>query len=328
MLKEQIVTSLKMSIGVVIAILLAKVLNLEFYSSVTTVVIVTMLSTKKQSIRLSINLLFAAILSLGLAYLLFTLFGFSLGVFAVYILIFTFLMYRFDNKSSIIKNVLLVMQIYSLRDVSLSILLNQFELMVLGISVALSLNVFTVDTEGELIDYQKQVEHLFNSIFRDMGRCLNNECEKERVEEQLEQLETLLNKSRDRAYNYLNSYYIKQNNYYLEYFIMRRQQYQIVMSMQAFIKLKFLDKVEVKLLRDFTDDFVNNTKVLNSCQVQISQLDEIKYRFIDGAELITTKQQLENRIALHQYIYSLVNLVELEMRFIESYAENDCEVEI
>ena len=328
MLKEQIVTSLKMSIGVVIAILLAKVLNLEFYSSVTTVVIVTMLSTKKQSIRLSINLLFAAILSLGLAYLLFTLFGFSLVVFAVYILIFTFLMYRFDNKSSIIKNVLLVMQIYSLRDVSLSILLNQFELMVLGISVALSLNVFTVDTEGELIDYQKQVEHLFNSIFRDMGRCLNNECEKERVEEQLEQLETLLNKSRDRAYNYLNSYYIKQNNYYLEYFIMRRQQYQIVMSMQAFIKLKFLEKVEVKLLREFTDDFVNNTKVLNSCQVQISQLDEIKYRFIDGAELITTKQQLENRIALHQYIYSLVNLVELEMRFIESYAENDCEVEI
>lgn len=198
--------------------------------------------------------------------------------------------------------------------------------MVLGISVALSLNVFTVDTESELIDYQKQVEDLFNSIFRDMGRCLNSQCEEERVEEQLEQLGELLTKSRDRAYNYLNSYYIKQNNYYLEYFTMRRQQYQIVMSMQAFIKLKFLEEREIKLLRNFTDDFVNNTKVLNSCQNQINKLDEMKYQFIDGAELVTTKQQLENRIALHQYIYSLVNLVELEMRFIESYGKNYCEI--
>lgn len=126
MLKEQIVTSLKMTIGVVIAILLAKALNLEFYSSVTTVVIVTMLSTKKQSIKLSIKLLLASIFSLGLAYVLFSLFGFSLNVFAIYILIFTFSMFRFDNKSSIIKNVLLVIQIYSLKDVSFSILLNQF----------------------------------------------------------------------------------------------------------------------------------------------------------------------------------------------------------
>lgn len=53
MLKEIFIKSLKIAAAIVVAILLAKVLNLEFYSSVATIVIVSMLSTKKQSIKLA-----------------------------------------------------------------------------------------------------------------------------------------------------------------------------------------------------------------------------------------------------------------------------------
>ena len=100
MVKEQIIISLKMAIGIVVATLIAKALNIEFYSSIATIVIVSMLSTKKQSIKLAGIFFIAAIVSLGLASFLFSIFGFSLSVFAVYILIFTFLMYRFDTKSA------------------------------------------------------------------------------------------------------------------------------------------------------------------------------------------------------------------------------------
>lgn len=322
-IKEQIIISLKMVIGVVVATLIAKALNLEFYSSVATIVIVSMLSTKKQSIKLAGILLIAAIFSLALASFLFTIFGFSLSVFAVYILIFTFLMHRFDTKSAIITNVVLVMQIYSLETISVTILLNQFARMFIGLSVALVLNIFTLDFEDELIEYQKQVETLLNSIFHNMGRCLNNEGGKELIKEELEELDKLLSKARIRSYDYLNSFYIEQNNYYVEYFIMRRQQYYTLVSMQKFIELKFLNRTEVNLLRDFTDNFVNNTRIFNTCQLQMERLDEIKHHFTQTAELPSTKIQLQNRIALHQYLYGLVNLVELKMRFIENYEKKD-----
>ncbi len=323
MVKEQIIISLKMAIGIVVATLIAKALNIEFYSSIATIVIVSMLSTKKQSIKLAGIFFIAAIVSLGLASFLFSIFGFSLSVFAVYILIFTFLMYRFDTKSAIITNVVLVMQIYSLETISVSILLNQLVLMFIGLSVALVFNIFTLDFEDELIEYQKQVEVLLNSIFHNMGRCLNNECGEELVKEELGELDKVLSKSRVRAYDYLNSFYIKQNNYYIEYFTMRRQQYQTMVSMQEFIKLKFLNKTEVTLLKDFTDSFVNNTRIFNTCQLQMERLDEIKYHFTYIAELPTTKTQLQNRIALHQYLYGLVNLVELKMHFIENHEKKD-----
>ena len=323
MVKEQIIISLKMAIGIVVATLIAKALNIEFYSSIATIVIVSMLSTKKQSIKLAGIFFIAAIVSLGLASFLFSIFGFSLSVFAVYILIFTFLMYRFDTKSAIITNVVLVMQIYSLETISVSILLNQLVLMFIGLSVALVFNIFTLDFEDELIEYQKQVEVLLNSIFHNMGRCLNNECGEELVKEELGELDKVLSKSRVRAYDYLNSFYIKQNNYYIEYFTMRRQQYQTMVSMQEFIKLKFLNKTEVTLLKDFTDSFVNNTRIFNTCQLQMERLDEIKYHFTYIAELPTTNIQLQNRIALHQYLYGLVNLVELKMHFIENYEKKD-----
>lgn len=323
MVKEQIIISLKMAIGIVVATLITKALNLEFYSSVATIVIVSMLSTKKQSLKLAGIFLIAAIFSLGLASFLFTIFGFSLIVFAVYILIFTFLMYKFDTKAAIITNVVLVMQIYSLETISASILINQLVLMFIGLSVALILNIFTLDFEDELIEYQKQVENLLNLIFQNMGRCLNNECGQELVKEELKELDKILSVSKVRSYDYLDSFYIKQNNYYIEYFIMRRQQYQTIVSMQEFIKLEFLNKTEVQLLRDFTDSFVNNTRVFNMCQLQMEKLDEIKYHFTYVAEIPTTKTQLQNRIALHQYLYGLVNLVEFKMNFIENYEKKD-----
>ncbi len=323
MAKEQFIISLKMATGIVVATLIGKALNIEFYSSVATIVIVSMLSTKKQSIKLAGIFLIAAIISLSLASFLFTILGFSLGVFAIYILIFTFLMYRLDTKSAIITNVVLVMQIYSLETVSVSIFFNQLVLMFIGLSVSLMFNFFTLDFEDELIEYQKQVESILNSIFHNMGRCLNNECGEETVKEELEELDKVLYKSKLRAYDYLNSFYIKQNNYYIEYFIMRRQQYYTIVRMQKFIKREFLNKTEVKLLRDFNDSLISNTKTLSTSKLQMERLDEIKYHFTHISELPTTKLQLQNRIALNQYLYGLVNLVELKMHFIESYENKD-----
>ncbi|NLL81242.1 MAG: aromatic acid exporter family protein [Tissierellia bacterium] len=322
MLREQIIMSLKTTIGVVFAILIAKALKMEFYSSVATIVVVSMLSDKKQSIKLAATRLLAAIVSLGISSLLFTIFGFSLGVFGLYILIFTFLMYKFNTEIAIVLNIVLVMHIYSLEEISLPILLNEFGLMFLGILVALVINFFILDIEKELIEYQKQTENLFDSIFKNMGKCLINEHQAELMVGQLVELDEILSKGKARAYKYMNSYYIQQNNYYVEYFIMRKQQYYTVRTMQKFIKLKFLKQKEVELLKNFTENIVNNTKILNACESQMIILEEIKHHFTHVAELPPTHDQLQNRIALHQYLYSLEDLVSVKMRFVKEYEKN------
>lgn len=319
MLKEHLVISLKMTVGVVLAVLLAQALNMEFYMSAATIVIVSMLSAKKQSIKLAATRLLAALGSLVLATALFSGLGFSLAVFALYILIFTFLMHKFDTKVAIVLNVVLVMHIYALKELSLPILMNEFGLMFLGISVALAINLFIIDIEAELIGYQKKVEDLFQSIFSNMGKCLENQCKIDVVRDELNMLEELLSLAKDRAFKYMNNYYIQENNYFVEYFGMRKQQYYIVKSMQKFLKLKFLAKKEVELLKDYTDNFVNNTKALNTCESQKKILEDIKHHFSHEAELPTTLSQLQNRIALHQYLYSLDDLVSVKMRFIERH---------
>ena len=177
MTKENIVKSLKITLGVLVAILIAQALKMEFYFSVGTIVIVSMLSAKKQSIKLAGTRLLVAIFSLALSSVLFTVLGFTLPVFALYILIFTYLMYRFDTVIAIVLNVVLVMHIYSLEQVSIPILLNEFGLMFLGVVVALIFNSFTIDIEDELIEYQNDVESLFDSIFKNMGLCLIYQCD-------------------------------------------------------------------------------------------------------------------------------------------------------
>lgn len=323
MLKEQIVKSLKITIGVLVAILIAQALKMEFYMSVGTIVIVSMLSSKRQSIKLAATRLFAAVISLALASLLFTIFGYSLAVFALYILIFTFLMYLRDTKTAIVLNVVLVMHIYSLESITIPILINEFGLMFLGVIVALVFNAFILDIEDELIRFQKTAEDLIDKILKNMGNCLVNECETDLVESQLDELDILLSKGKARAYKHMNSYYLAENNYYVEYFIMRKQQYYTIKRMQNFLKLKFLKQTEVKLLKDFTDNFVNNTNVLGTCQKQIETLDQIYYYFTNKSELPSSHDQLENRIALHQYLYSLEDLVRVKLRFIENHEKKE-----
>ncbi len=98
MLNEHIMQSVKITLGVFVAVMLAKMLGMEFYTSVGTIVIVSMLSAKKQSIRQASTYLLASLVSLTLASVLFTLLGYSFAIFMLYILIFTFLMHKMNMK--------------------------------------------------------------------------------------------------------------------------------------------------------------------------------------------------------------------------------------
>lgn len=224
-------------------------------------------------------------------------------------------MYLFDTTSAIIANVVLIMQIYSLKTISFSILLNQFTLMFLGLLIALIFNYFTIDIESELIEYRDKVENIFKVILFKMGKCLNNECSENILEKEFKELNRILLKAKNRSYVYLNSFYIEKNNYYIEYFTMRMQQFNTLVPMREFTKLNFLNQEEVKLLRKFTDEFANNFGITDSYKQEMNRLEEIEYHFTDVAKIPDTKKQLQNRIALHRYLYGLLNLVEFEMQF-------------
>jgi hypothetical protein len=53
--------------------------------------------------------------------------------------------------------------------------------------------------------------------------------------------------------------------------------------------------------------------------VQVEALEKIKQHFTYDADLPATYNQLQNRIALHQYLYGLDDLISVKMRFIETY---------
>jgi uncharacterized membrane protein YgaE (UPF0421/DUF939 family) len=317
--KENILTSIKITIAVIIGVLIAQILNMDFHLSVATIVIVSMLSAKKQSLKLASQRLFSAIIALTLSSFLFLSLGFSFPVLMLFVFIFTFLMFKLDTKVAIVLNVVLVIHIYTLKEISLLILLNEFGLMALGIFVALIVNSFTLDIEGELIQYKDSAELIFNNVFNNMGKCLDNQCTNDTIRMELNELDILLQKAKSRAYDYMNSYYIQENNYYVEYFSMRRQQYHTVRLMQKFLASNFLEQKEAIMLKDFTDNFINNTKVHNMCENQIEILEEIKHHFTYDAQIPLDHQQLQNRIALHQYLYSLEDLVKVKMRFIDKY---------
>lgn len=319
MLKESVLQSIKIMVGVLLAVTTAKLLNMQFFTSVSTIVIVSMLSAKKQSIKLATTRMLAAIVSLALATVLFTLLGFSFEVFILYILIFTFLMHVFDMKVAIVLNVVLVMHIQSIGAITLPILLNEFGLMLLGISTALLVNSFTINIEDELLEYQDEVEMRINSIFKNMGNCIEMKCTVDAVESELEELDKTLKLAENRAKQYMNNYYIQNNVYYEEYFRMRRRQYYTIKRMPKYLTLKSLKVDDAKMLKEFTDNFVNNTKIFRSCQLQLEYLNEIKHHFTYVSALPKSHDMLQNRIGLHQYLYSLEDLVTLKMRFIDKY---------
>lgn len=139
-MKLNIFLLLKMSLGFIMGMLIAMLFNLPYFFTAGVIAVLSLEPTRKRSIDVGTSRVFASLLSLGLASLLFYIFGFEIWVLFLFVTLFIPLTFAFKIDKGIVVSLVLVSQIYLEKDFLYS--LNALYVFIIGLGVALILNLY------------------------------------------------------------------------------------------------------------------------------------------------------------------------------------------
>lgn len=316
--KMLIIKTIKITSAVISAILISEFLSMSFSLSAGIIALVSILGVKKQSLNVAGQRLVASVFSLGLSSLLFTLFGFNLWVFGAYIAVFSAITIYRNTIVALVTNVVLVVHIYGLAEISTEIILNEIGLLVIGISCALVFNYYTKSRSSELMKKQSDVENQLKEIFNNMSFCLKNQCKITSLEDETILLKNMIFQGKSIANDEMNDYYFKDRKYFWAYFSMREQQYYILDYMRRHFYVEWIAEYESELISNIVKQIESNVHESNSGDLELNMIKEAR-AFFKISHLPETREEFEHRSALYQFLNDLETILILKKRFLNEY---------
>jgi uncharacterized membrane protein YgaE (UPF0421/DUF939 family) len=309
--------TIKITIGVILAIFLSEWFQLEFALSAGVITLLSMMDMKKQSLGIAFKRIYSALLALFIASVLFALFHFSLWSLGLFLLIYIPILLKLNASVGLVVNTVLISHIYSLSEITVSGILNEVFLMMIGISIALLFNLHMPNKEEEIIELQRTLEEQLRSFLRALSFNLKNNCEINGPYATLMDLKQTIDEGINKAIIFINSFYFKENSYYLLYFEMRKHQYGRLRYMQEHCNAIFVTEHEAGILSDCTFQLATEISEFNTGEATLHILGELRTYF-KGSDLPKTREEFENRASLYQYLNDLEEFVLIKIRFVET----------
>lgn len=319
-MRDIIYKTIKISLGVVISIIIAEFANLEFALSAGVITLLTMLDMKRQSLIIAAKRIYTGILALVLGSIVFSIFNFSPFSLGLFLMIYIPILLRFNATVGLVVNTVLITHIYSFKEITIGGLINEALLMLIGIVIALIVNLHMPNFENEVRKIIRKTEDQMKGFLYSMSANLKNECEITGQYISLMDLKNVLEEGKLKATEHMNRYYFKGDSYFVEYFEMRFMQYYRLKYMQDHFKTVFITQKEANLLSDFTSKLADVIHEYNTGETLLLELEALRAYF-RTTELPKTREEFENRAVLYQYLNDLEEFISIKSRFMKEHNE-------
>lgn len=314
-MKYQAINTIKMITGAMLAILVSNALGLDFALSSGVIAMISLLQTKKESIVTGMKRLFSAIVGVVLAGGLFYLVGFDLWVLALFLLLYIPVTILMKLESVMITSIVLVSHIYSDGMLTLPGILNEVYLMMIGIGIAIVMNLYMPNYESEIKKIQQETEKLMVELLSWMAnQILEVRDEKEQILK-IKELKQSIKTGQDLAYQYMNNRLLEDNSYYADYFSMRKAQYRRLNDMVKYLGHHIVTIEEANDVKRFILKIADEFHESNTGQALLDELASIREKY-KSYPLPESREAFENRAMLYQFLNDIENFIEIKADFV------------
>ena len=302
-----------------ISLIIAQLLTLDNASTAAVITLLSVQSTKKQSVIVAFRRLIAGMFGIALAIIIFEGTAYTPLAIGVILIIYITLMAKLGLQEGIVPGFVIVMQFYAQKSVTVHFVLNEVVIIVIGIVVALLMNLYMPSNENKLKALTKETEENMKTLLLQLARFIHK---KEVVWHDAFAIKTaecvenglLLAKRTEE-----NTFFRKED-YYMEYFKMRKQQVKIIQDVipkilhlpvafeQSEMVANFIENVGLRLAEDYPA-----TDLLNS-------LRGLKQTFAN-MKLPQTREEFETRAALLVFTNEVERFLELKTNFYEEITQ-------
>lgn len=304
-------TIIKTALGTFISIYLAQLLNINFGVTAGVVTIISIQSTKKESFKVALERLLASLVGLLIAITFFYLFGYEPLIFGIFILVFMPLCLKFNLFQGFLVTVVLATHILGLKKISFGIVINEIYILILGIGVALFLNLYMPDRKKELENKKESINTLMKILLNYFGDVLITGSVF--IDEELifKKLKSELDIANELAFKEYNNELFSSSKEYISFFQLRKNQFEILLRMRKHFDRFYLSKEHSIIISEFTRKVADAIGVDLLYQGILEELEEVRKTF-KIMELPKSRSEFESRAVLFQFLNDIEDFVELK----------------
>lgn len=324
-LEKRVLLAVKIAVGSALAIYIAEAMHLEFAVSAGTVTLLSLLGTKRETVRISVIRIGTFFLTSLLAMLFIPWMHSEWVAFGIVIFMVALLSVIMGWMTSLSVNGVIAAHYMMKMDFSLPFICNEFMLVLIGVIIALVLNLFHLNgnRKKDIIEDMRYTERTLQGILQKMAAYLRGEQLEPlgvSVWEEICTLEKKLREFMEEAVEYQNNNFAAHHDYYLYYFEMRLGQCHMLDSLHAEMKKIRTVPKQAEVVADYMVYLAEYVLEKNVPDAQMKRLQEI-FEEMKKVEMPKSREEFESQALLYHILMDIEEFLNYKISFIEDLSE-------
>lgn len=315
MTKQVIHISLKMSLAGILALFIAYILNIEYYTTAAAIAVLSIQWTKTDFIIIAIKRIISGIFAILLAVLLFEITDNAFIVFSIFLIIFTTVSWAFKIQEGIVPSIVIVTHFLLVPTITLGFVLEETILLFIAIGVAFIVNMLYPQFSFKKVEYDlRRVDSIISSVLSSIVASLETNTNIVDLIDAKGQLKLIMTEAEmiDR------DVIMKNDHRYITYLYMRNTQLETLELINKHLILITNNHPYKQKVANFLKKVSENIAFDNKAKQLITELIELRNYFIE-VELPKTRSEFEVRAMLFQILNELELFLQLKIDFHNQY---------
>jgi uncharacterized membrane protein YgaE (UPF0421/DUF939 family) len=325
--RKIIILSLKIGMGSCLALYIAQLLGLEYPVSAGTITLLTLLTSKSETVRLSVCRLATFTMTVLIAGQLFLHVQSAWIAYGLLLMIIVFIAEVFEWRTTISVNGVIAAHLVTNHDFSDAAIWNEFLLVLIGIVVAIIFNLFQGNSSHKkyIVANMKSVEERLQLIIGALAAYLSNKEMERSVWEDICTLEKDIQNCIKEAYEYQNNTFHSHPEYYISYFEMRHSQCQVLHNLHYEMKKIRTMPKQAKIVAEYMLYLTDYVTEFNRPEEQMEKLEDM-IKLMETSALPQTREEFRNRALVYHILMDLEDFLKYKMRFIKGLDETKLKI--
>ncbi|MBO0959965.1 aromatic acid exporter family protein [Neobacillus sp. MM2021_6] len=292
--------TIKTAIGAAAAISIAQFFGLNSFASAGILTILCVQSSKKKSLQAAYARFFACMIAIAFSYIFFETIAYHTLVLGLLILAFIPITVWLRVSEGIVTSSVIILHLFTAKNITLDIVYNEIALIVIGIGVALLVNLYMPSLDNKLKQYQVEIEDNFRTIFQEMVSYLRTN-ESRWVGNEIIETARSLDEAKSLAFRDVENHFLRTQDYYYYYFKTREKQFEIIERILPMVTSIDLLVVQRFMIADFLEELSEGIHPGNTAQHYLNRLHELHHQFKEEP-LPTSRDEFEARAQLFRLL--------------------------
>lgn len=316
--RNTIFNTIKIAGAAILSICLANLWYLDFAVSAGIITILTIQPTKRETVQTAVGRFYAFIAALVIAFVSFTLFGYTLPAFMFYLIIFIFVCQTFDWYSSMAMNSVLISHFLTFGNMNITSVLNEIFIFTIGVGIGIIANLHLRKNADYILKLQEETDAQIKQILLKMSERILFQDVSDYNEKSFQKLKSSILKAQTIADQNYKNQFNKNDTYDIDYIKMRDKQYHVLYEMYKSTRTLETTPITAQIVSDLFFKISESYHRDNTAARLLDDFHKIQ-KEMKEKPLPTNRKEFEDRARLFILLNYIEEFLTIKKEFMGKY---------